>query len=78
MKPCNAILFSKEQGFKEGLFGMSNQSDVSSAGGEVCGLGGSNTGDFCDLRDEVKEGRGELQETFFYPQVVFMFPMKVA
>lgn len=54
MKPCNAILFSKEQGFKEGLFGMSNQSDVSSAGGEVCGLGGSNTGDFCDLRDEVK------------------------
>jgi len=47
---------------------MSDQSDVSSGDGEVCGLGGSNTGDFCDLRDEVKERRRELQEAFFTPK----------
>lgn len=40
---------------------MSNQRDASSADGEVCG-------DFCDLRDEVKEGRGELQETSCAPK----------
>lgn len=45
---------------------MSSQSDVSSAGGEVSGLGGSTTGSACDLRDEVKEGRGELQKRFFF------------
>lgn len=40
---------------------MSNQRDVSGADGEVCG-------DVCDLRDEVKEGGGELQETSHAPK----------
>lgn len=58
--------FQKNKALRKGRFGMFNQSDVSSTDGEFCGLGGSNTGNVCDLRDEVKEGRGELQETFFF------------
>lgn len=46
MKPCNAILFSDKQGFKEEWFGVCNPSDVNSADGEVWGLGGSSAGDF--------------------------------
>ena len=53
-------------------------SDVSSADGEVCGLGGSNTGDFCDLRDEVKEGRGQLRDFFFLPPSRFHVPYDVS
>lgn len=69
MEPCSAILFSKEQSFKEGWFGMSNQRDVSRAHGEVCGWARSSAGGFCDLRRQT----GTSRDFFFYPQVVFMF-----
>lgn len=70
MEPCLAILFSKEQSFKEGWFGMSNQRDVSRAHGEVCGLAGSSAG---FLRS--KKAERNFKRLFFYPQVVFMFPV---
>lgn len=57
---------------------MSNQSDVSSADGEVCGLGGSNTGNFCHLRDEVKEGRGGTSVDVFLPPSGFHVPSDVS